>query len=112
MRSAETAAADRSTLSAPALSPKLSDPADIDVIIYAVTAVAWIHVPVAPYTKAEESFNLLAIHDLLFGDHPMRSEVFSGAVPRSFMGGIIVAWLSNYVARLANLNDLSLIIQS
>ncbi|SRR6266702_373782 len=34
-------------------------------------------------------------------------KVFPGAVPRSFLGSIILAWLSNHVARLAN--DLSLI---
>ena len=34
-------------------------------------------------------------------------KVFAGAVPRSFLGSIVLAWLSNHVARLAN--DLSLI---
>jgi hypothetical protein len=40
----------------------------LDVLIF---AVAWTHVLLAPYTKVEESFNLHAIHDLLFyGGHP------------------------------------------
>ena len=34
-------------------------------------------------------------------------KVFAGAVPRSFLGSIVLAWLSNHIARLAN--DLSLI---
>ena len=40
----------------------------LDILIFAVT---WTHVLLAPYTKVEESFNLHAIHDLLFyGGHP------------------------------------------
>jgi hypothetical protein len=100
-----------------------------DVLIY---AVAWTHVLIAPYTKVEESFTLHALHDLLlYGGSPdalpkvrfkvrnrvsssnepilaqFDHKVFSGAIPRSFVGSIAVAWLSNYIARLAN--DLSLI---
>ncbi|KAI0280292.1 GPI mannosyltransferase [Russula aff. rugulosa BPL654] len=77
----------------------------LDVLIF---AVSWTHVLLAPYTKVEESFNLHAIHDLLFyGGHPdalqkFDHKVFPGPVPRSFVGSIIIAWLSNYIARLAN----------
>jgi alpha-1,6-mannosyltransferase len=96
----------------------------LDVLIF---AVAWTHVLLAPYTKVEESFNLHAIHDLLFyGGHPdtlqkvrnglvilsrlligpipfqFDHKVFPGAVSRSFVGSLIIAWLSNYIARLAN----------
>ncbi|KAH8990246.1 glycosyltransferase family 22 protein [Lactarius akahatsu] len=82
----------------------------LDTLIF---AVAWTHVLLAPYTKVEESFNLHATHDILFrGVHPSAllefdHKVFPGAVPRSFLGSIILAWLSNHAARLAN--DLSLI---
>ncbi|KAH9954038.1 glycosyltransferase family 22 protein [Russula dissimulans] len=82
----------------------------LDFLIF---AVAWVHVLLAPYAKVEESFNLHAIHDLLFyGGRPevlqnFDHKVFSGAVPRTFVGSIVIAWLSNYVARLAN--DLTLI---
>lgn len=77
----------------------------LDILIF---AVAWTHVLLAPYTKVEESFSLHAIHDLLFyGGHPdalqkFDHKVFPGAVSRSFVGSIIIAWLSNYIARLAN----------
>ncbi|KAH9055207.1 alpha-1,6-mannosyltransferase subunit [Lactarius vividus] len=82
----------------------------LDALIF---AVAWTHVLLAPYTKVEESFNLHATHDILFrGVHPSALQefdhkVFPGAVPRSFLGSIILAWLSNHAARLAN--DFSLI---
>jgi len=35
----------------------------LDFLIF---AVAWVHVLLVPYAKVEESFNLHAIHDLLF----------------------------------------------
>ncbi|KAI9463196.1 alpha-1,6-mannosyltransferase subunit [Lactarius psammicola] len=82
----------------------------LDTLIF---TVAWTHVLLAPYTKVEESFNLHATHDILLrGVHPSAllefdHKVFPGAVPRSFLGSIILAWLSNHAARLAN--DLSLI---
>jgi alpha-1,6-mannosyltransferase len=100
----------------------------LDVLIF---VVAWTHVLLAPYTKVEESFTLHAIHDLLFyGGHPdalrkvrnglvilsrashdshqthplsqFDHKVFPGAIQRSFVGSIIIAWLSNYIAYLAN----------
>ncbi|KAI0267847.1 Alg9-like mannosyltransferase family-domain-containing protein [Gloeopeniophorella convolvens] len=78
-----------------------------------VCAVSWAHVLLAPYTKVEESFNLHAVHDILF--HGVQRDalekydhkIFPGAVPRSFIGSILLSWLSNHAIKLAN--DLSLI---
>ncbi|KAJ1307295.1 hypothetical protein OPQ81_001405 [Rhizoctonia solani] len=59
--------------------------------------VAWTHIFLAPYNKVEESFNLHATHDILaYGitrealpnyDH----FVFPGAVPRTFIGSLVLA---------------------
>ncbi|KAF9484840.1 alpha-1,6-mannosyltransferase subunit [Pholiota conissans] len=67
----------------------------------------WAHVVLAPYTKVEESFNLHAVHDvIMYGvgaeglpnyDH----FVFPGAVPRTFVGSVLLAWLTKPVLRLA-----------
>ncbi|SMN21586.1 similar to Saccharomyces cerevisiae YNR030W ALG12 Alpha-1,6-mannosyltransferase localized to the ER [Maudiozyma saulgeensis] len=61
----------------------------------ALLVVASLHLIKAPYTKVEESFNLQAIHDIInYGisdisryDHLQ----FPGAVPRTFIGALIVS---------------------
>lgn len=71
-------------------------------------AAGWAHVLMAPYTKVEESFNLHAVHDvLMYGVGPVTLYnydhfTFPGAVPRTFIGSVLLAWLSNPVIRLAN----------
>ncbi|KAG2145216.1 glycosyltransferase family 22 protein [Suillus clintonianus] len=69
---------------------------------------SWAHVLLAPYTKVEESFNLHATHDvLMYGvgrdnlykfDH----NTFPGAVPRTFIGSMLLAWLTSPVAYVAS----------
>ncbi|PFH50041.1 glycosyltransferase family 22 protein [Amanita thiersii Skay4041] len=65
-----------------------------------VLAVSWIHVLVAPYTKVEESFNLHATHDvLMYGVKPSALTrfdhfTFPGAVPRTLVGSVLLAWAS------------------
>ncbi|KAG6907441.1 hypothetical protein DXG01_008869 [Tephrocybe rancida] len=69
----------------------------LDVLIF---VTAWAHVILAPYTKVEESFNLHATHDVLsYGISPsgIRNydhNTFPGAVPRTFIGSVILAWLA------------------
>lgn len=88
---------------------------------------AWAHVLLAPYTKVEESFSLHATHDVLmyglgpgalakvrdpfvsrFGNAqtpiPRQYDhfTFPGAVPRSFIGSIALAWISTPVLYLAS----------
>ncbi|KAK7695295.1 hypothetical protein QCA50_002485 [Cerrena zonata] len=68
----------------------------------------WAHVVLAPYTKVEESFNLHATHDVLaYGVLPDALQhydhfVFSGAVPRTFIGSVLLAWISTPVIYIAN----------
>ncbi|KAJ7072884.1 glycosyltransferase family 22 protein [Mycena amicta] len=72
-----------------------------------VVSSAWTHVLLAPYTKVEESFNLHAVHDvLMYGISPSALPnydhfVFPGAVPRTFIGSVLLAWLSKPVIYLA-----------
>ncbi|KAF9812463.1 hypothetical protein IEO21_06181 [Rhodonia placenta] len=63
-------------------------------------ATSWIHVFLAPYTKVEESFNLHSVHDVLMygvGHEALPNYdhfVFPGAVPRTFIGSLSLAWAS------------------
>jgi alpha-1,6-mannosyltransferase len=96
----------------------------LDILIF---ATGYTHVLLAPYTKVEESFNLHATHDvLMYGVslsnlHKVRPPpsidvlvidmcvkydhfVFPGAVPRTFIGSVLLAWISTPVLHLANLS--------
>ncbi|KZV62383.1 glycosyltransferase family 22 protein [Peniophora sp. CONT] len=75
-------------------------------------AGAWGHVLAAPYTKVEESFNLHATHDILmYGVTPDALPnydhfTFSGPIPRSFVGSLVLATLSRPALLLASSFDL------
>ncbi|KAF7289265.1 Mannosyltransferase [Mycena indigotica] len=77
-----------------------------------VVSSAWTHVLLAPYTKVEESFNLHAVHDvLMYGISPSALPnydhfAFSGAVPRTFIGGVLLAWLAKPFIYIAATFDL------
>jgi len=61
----------------------------------ALLVIASLHLIKAPYTKVEESFNLQAIHDIInygvFDISKYDHLQFPGAVPRTFIGALIVS---------------------
>jgi alpha-1,6-mannosyltransferase len=68
----------------------------------------FLHLHVAPYTKVEESFNIQAVHDILTYGIPTKDVgetfkaqydhmTFPGAVPRTFIGALVLAGLSRPV---------------
>ncbi|KAL8062335.1 hypothetical protein ABFX02_02G140200 [Erythranthe guttata] len=61
-------------------------------------SIAAFYLFMAPYTKVEESFNVQAMHDVLYWRHHVEKYdhlEFPGVVPRTFIGAVIVSVLSS-----------------
>lgn len=78
-------------------------------------ALVILHLYVAPYTKVEESFNIQASHDMLKYGVPTRNTylrlkaqydhmTFAGAVPRTFLGALILTAFARPVVLYGALN--------
>jgi alpha-1,6-mannosyltransferase len=72
-----------------------------------------VHLFAAPYTKVEESFNIQAVHDITaYGISSPRNAThivvhydhvtFPGAVPRTFVGALVLSLLSSPLLALVD----------
>nr|XP_027113401.1 dol-P-Man:Man(7)GlcNAc(2)-PP-Dol alpha-1,6-mannosyltransferase-like [Coffea arabica] len=72
-------------------------------------SIAVFYVVMAPYTKVEESFNIQAMHDILYRRHHIEKYdhlEFPGVVPRTFIGAFLVSVLASPVVLAMNLMHL------
>ena len=78
-------------------------------------ALILLHLYISPYTKVEESFNIQATHDILKYGVPTSNVylklkaqydhmTFSGAVPRTFIGALVLAAVAHPFVWLGNLD--------
>lgn len=83
-------------------------------------ATPLLHLLLAPYTKVEESFNLQAAHDILTFGTPSAPRLratfdhftFPGAVPRTFVGAVILAGVSQPVIALVGFASAQLVVRA
>ncbi|KAI9932860.1 hypothetical protein ASPWEDRAFT_166512 [Aspergillus wentii DTO 134E9] len=77
----------------------------VSLLFVAIPALILLHLYAAPYTKVEESFHVQAIHDILSYGIPSSNYSlhlqenydhfsFPGAVPRTFVGAVVLSGLS------------------
>ncbi|KAI3444817.1 hypothetical protein Pfo_001482 [Paulownia fortunei] len=72
-------------------------------------SIAAFYVFMAPYTKVEESFNVQAMHDILYWRHHIEKYdhlEFPGVVPRTFIGALLVSILASPFVVAASLLQL------
>ncbi|KAL6569275.1 dolichyl-P-Man:Man(7)GlcNAc(2)-PP-dolichol alpha-1,6-mannosyltransferase [Orobanche minor] len=72
-------------------------------------SIATFYVFMAPYTKVEESFNVQAMHDILYWRHHIEKYdhlEFPGVVPRTVIGALLVSILASPFVLIANLLQL------
>ncbi|ROT35285.1 hypothetical protein SODALDRAFT_300643 [Sodiomyces alkalinus F11] len=82
-----------------------------------------LHLFVAPYTKVEESFTIQAAHDILVYGTPTHDVnarfkatydhfTFPGAVPRSFVGPVLLAGVSQPLVHLSGFSHAQLVVRA
>ena len=99
--------------------PRPSDTA-LDSLIFLIPLV---HLLVSPYTKVEESFALQATHDILVYGTPTSSIrdrfaaaydhfTFPGAVPRTFVGPVVLAGVAQPLVALVGFGAAQLVVRA
>ncbi|KAI8102446.1 hypothetical protein M9435_006047 [Picochlorum sp. BPE23] len=71
--------------------------------------VALGHLALAPFTKVEESFNVQAVHDVLYFGSQIENYdhiEFPGVVPRTFLGSLCVSFLVKPFQLIIDMNGL------
>ncbi|RWA03770.1 hypothetical protein EKO27_g11337 [Xylaria grammica] len=96
----------------------------IDTLLsLSIPALVILHLVVAPYTKVEESFNIQATHDILAYGTPTRNVYeqlsssydhfdFPGAVPRTFLGPVLLAGISQPLIALVGFQHAQFIVRT
>ncbi|KAI1394253.1 glycosyltransferase family 22 protein [Hypoxylon trugodes] len=97
--------------------------AALDLLLsLAIPALILTHLLVAPYTKVEESFNIQATHDILVYGTPTNNIYerlstqydhfdFPGAVPRTFIGPVLLAGISQPIIAAVGFQYAQLIVR-
>ncbi|KAI5466640.1 Alg9-like mannosyltransferase family-domain-containing protein [Mariannaea sp. PMI_226] len=82
---------------------KSAEPLLTALLTWLLFTIPLLHLFIAPYTKVEESFNIQATHDILVYGTPTSGNIhdrlahtydhftFPGAVPRTFVGAVLLA---------------------
>lgn len=90
---------------------------------YLIPLTVLVHLALAPYTKVEESFSIQAAHDILVYGTPTSDVAarlhesydhltFSGAVPRSFIGPLLLSGLSQTLVAVFGFHHAQFIVRA
>ncbi|KAI1441175.1 glycosyltransferase family 22 protein [Annulohypoxylon stygium] len=97
--------------------------AAFDILLsLAIPALILLHLLIAPYTKVEESFNIQATHDILVYGTPTTNVYqrlsssydhfdFPGAVPRTFIGPVLLTGIGQPIIALVGFQYAQLIVR-